>query len=125
MTEESSSKKKKKKSENFNSTIDELLEFSNQNPGAKNCILVGDLNARTGDKNTLLQSHEQEEFISTSSHPTEGSRTSKDTTLFKRGKLFLDILACANLKNLNGNTVGDPLGNFTCHNYKGCASALY
>ena len=48
--EESSYKKKKKQGQSFNSTIDELFEFFNENPAAKNCVLVGDLNARTGEK---------------------------------------------------------------------------
>ena len=42
-----------------------------------------------------------------------------------RGKLFLDFLACTDLTILNGNTVGDLLGEFTCQNYKGCSVVDY
>ena len=53
------------------------------------------------------------------SHPVISKRTSKDKVLNKRGKNFLDTLACTNLSILNGCSIGDVFGEYTYANYNG------
>ena len=124
--ENSSYKKKLKRNSEINSTLDDLLAFFNRHPNLQNCILVGDFNARTNDQNHILMDEIHEDNCQTiSSGPLDSNRISHDKVINQRGRLFLDMLSCVNLTILNGNIVGDLLGEFTCQQYNGCSVVDY
>ena len=52
-------------------------------------------------------------------------RVSSDQIVNERGKYFLDLLEIANLTALNGSTVGDCLGEYTCLEYNGASIPDY
>ena len=124
--------KKRKKQDNANnlSTLDDLLDVIANNKDLGEIYLTGDFNARTSNNN-----HEYEDEIDESapntapnrniSYPTIPNRVSKDNVVNKRGKDFLDFLACTNLSLLNGCTIGDVLGDYTCTNYNGTSVVDY
>ena len=121
----SSYKKKRRAVQNSITTLEELIEIFNENPQIQNCMMLGDFNARTGNLNHTFVNQNGEENEDFSSCPTECDRVSMDSLINKRGKLLMDLLACRNLSILNGNTVGDLFGEFTCHNYKGSSVVDY
>ena len=59
------------------------------------------------------------------SGPTIIERSSKDIVTNTRGSLLLDFLECCQLSILNGNTLGDVLGEFTSINYNGSSVVDY
>ena len=80
-------------------------------------LIVGDFNARTGDLNFT---QENEDWENTQGQlDLSGTRTSEDELINERGKKFLDLLCSTNLSLLNGCTLGDIFGNFTCARYNG------
>jgi hypothetical protein len=86
-------------------------------------MLLGDLNARIGQNNTVFEEddNEIEDGTAPSSCPQFMARASKDTTVNARGKKLLDFLACNKLTVLNGCVLGDVLGEYTSVNYNGCS----
>ena len=108
-------------------TLEQLLEFKNQNPSLGEILLVGDLNARTGNLNFDPEEDEPEEDQESvpNSHPEPENRTSKDGVINSRGNLFLDFLACCKLSLLNGCFLGYILGEFTSINYNGASVVNY
>jgi len=61
----------------------------------------------------LAESDDDDDHIAPSG-PSINKRSSKDTVTNTRGRLFLDFLECCHLSILNGNTLGDVFGEFTC-----------
>ena len=127
--EQSSYKSKRRKHAGFSSTLEELLDFFGKLKDVKRVLLVGDFNARTKD---MQHEHddcetdlENEAAELQSSHPLLSNRVSRDTILNPRGKLLMDLLSCTNLTILNGSTLGDVLGEFTCLNYSGSSVVDY
>ena len=106
--------------------MDSLLNFVANNKLGK-ILLLGDFNART--RNCNHDTNQDELGINfdalARSSPTEALRTSKDKTLNKRGKIFLDFIASTNLMILNGSIAGDILGEFTSVNYHGSSVVDY
>ena len=108
-------------------TLEQLLEFKSKNPRIGEIILVGDLNARTGNLNYDPDDEENDDDPEgvPSSHPIEGNRSSQDRVVNGRGALLLDFLACCKLSILNGCSLGDILGEFTSVNYHGASVVDY
>ena len=108
-------------------TLELILEFKNRNPDIGELLLVGDLNARTGNANIEPYEDELEEDLARapSSYPEASNRTSKDRITNSRGTLLLDFLACCKLSILNGSLIGDILGEFTSVNYNGASVVDY
>ena len=99
-------------------TLEELLELYDGKLSKKDeTILVGDLNARTGAINTEFDSNTANSLRR--SYPSRSWRSSRDVVVNSRGRTqtLLDILACTNLRFLNGNIVGDMIGQYTCQTY--------
>ena len=125
---EQSSYKARRKGLAEPSTLDLLFEFRAKTPNLGETLLVGDLNARTADKNTTPEELSDEygpEVSYPISFPESDERISKDQTHNSRGALFLDFLACNNLQILNGCTLGDIFGDFTSVNYNGSSVVDY
>ena len=107
-------------------TLDTLLEFSMKNLDQSSLIyLAGDFNARTASFNFEFTSDDPELENVRKSHSCDTTRYSKDKVSNARGKLLLDFFACTNLSLLNGNTLGDVLGEFTSVNYNGSSVVDY
>ena len=108
-------KKRKKKSTatEFIPTIDTLMEFLGSKKDLGEVYLTGDFNARTGSENNEFYPDTTDENEGPdwrnngSSFPIMSNRTSKDTVVNKRGKDFIDLLACTKLSLLYGCTIGD------------------
>ena len=105
-------------------TLEELLELYDDKLSEKSeTVLVGDFNARTGPVNIDFDSHIADSLKKSS--PSRSLRSSRDAILNPRGRAFLDVLACTNLRLLNGSIVGDTLGEYTCQTYNGCSVVDY
>ena len=92
--------------------LEQLMEFREQNPNMGEIMLVGDLNARTGNRSVAIEELEIDtdpEDFNTASYPGTTERASKDQILN----------ACNKLKILNGCTLGDIFGEYTSVNYNG------
>ena len=85
-------------------------------------MIMGDLNARIGcnqDFVNILNDLSGFPLDSTDNNPF-GTRTSQDTAKAnKRGKELLSLCKDLDMSILNGRTVGDIFGNFTCFRHNG------
>lgn len=93
------------------------------------CIICGDFNARTGseadyvvgDISKYVDILENSDFVSDS--PL--LRLNIDNhSVDKHGKELLSLCKLANLRILNGRTLGDIPGNFTCYSHTGSPSVI-
>ena len=130
--ENSSYKRRKTKDGIIDNTLENLEEFiSNQENGSR-IITVGDFNARTGKLNYSAAHTDQAIYddlssgkFSSCSSPAETNRCSRDNVLNDRGKRLIEFLTACNMKILNGATVGDIGGDFTCLRYNGSSVVDY
>ena len=84
---------KKNIAPNINSTLDDLLDIFENHIDTTNCVLLGDFNARTGDRNHIISEEPSDENdCAPTSYPVSSTRNSRDTVLNKRGKELLDLL---------------------------------
>ena len=98
-------------------TLETLLDLIGEQITKSDIMLVGDFNARTGSLNyTPLSGDWKNPKVMNAPKP---SRASKDQVLNERGKKLIDLLSCCNLTLLNGSTLGDIFGEFTCLKYNG------
>ena len=94
-------------------------------------ILCGDANARTGvlpDYITSYNSsstHDIYDDIGFQPDLTETRNNCDTTTVSPHCQLFLDLVINNQLKILNGRTLGDSMGNFTCHKWNGSSTVDY
>jgi hypothetical protein len=86
-------------------------------------FFAGDLNARTGQLNFDQQNEDWEDH--TASNTCSETRSSKDEVVNERGRRLLDLISCSNLSFLNGCTIGDITGDFTCLQYNGSSVVDY
>ena len=119
----SSYKIKKSTEGDSDPTLSKLNEFCASLPQDSIFFITGDMNARTGGQATLSNYNEvviqqliEGDFTRNAHTP---KRASKDTVLNDRGKQLIDFGCEWNLKILNGATVGDLLGDWTCYRYNG------
>lgn len=131
---EASSFKKRKKTEQSLSTMDQLLEFFSTGiiTQQDRVLLTGDFNARTGslNHNPCFQTDRFDFAGNAAAHDPSGpvnssERASQDKTLNPRGKLLMDLLACTDMSLLNGCTLGDAMGEYTCQTYNGTSVVDY
>ena len=123
--ENSSYKVKLNNSGNYKETIVLLNEYCSSLP--KNChvILAGDFNARTNNLNSLSENNNillqklQDGRFNRASHSMPNTRNSKDNVANERGKKLIDFATEWNLTILNGSTIGDIRGEWTCMRYNG------
>ena len=113
---ENSSYKKKQSTEA--TTLENLLELI----GDSEVFLAGDLNARTGQLNFKSEEGDWEDNTSQIVYGTQ--RSSRDNVTNLRGRKLLDFISSCNISILNGCTLGDALGEFTCIRYNGTVSSI-
>jgi hypothetical protein len=87
-------------------------------------ICIGDFNARTGTSSDLLHidrylssSCALPNDLSTSLEMRFPERHNQDVVENKLGTLLLSLCKSTGLLIANGRSVGDPLGQYTCHNF--------
>lgn len=92
------------------------------------CIVCGDFNARTAcdldfctdDISTNTEIHDSLVAVD-----NELGRFNTDTHVVdKHGKFLLELCKSTGLRILNGRTIGDIQGNFTCYSHSGSPSAI-
>lgn len=91
-------------------------------------MLLGDLNARIGEKSDLIL-NDDNDYVP---NPTDSlpdsiilSRKSQDKHISPRGNGLLDLCMSSHMRILNGRTAGDCQGKFTCHNAQGSSVIDY
>ena len=106
-------------------TLDYVLDLVLQNQAA-NLVLTGDFNARTGNQNHLLVESDADTGRPGSKPSSYSPRTTQDRHQpNSRGNLLLNLLSETNTTLLNGNTIGDIGGKFTCIKYNGSSVVDY
>ena len=129
--ENSSYKSKKIKMGTHRPTLDILRDFLANIQDGTPYFIVGDFNARIGRKFEPVRDDRdlfdalRDGSYSSSSHAINYQRNSEDSKLNERGKNLLDLIRGANLKILNGTTIGDVMGRFTCLRYNGSSVIDY
>lgn len=91
-------------------------------------ILMGDLNARTGDNLDYIENDSDKHIPTDNDYKIDEPRKcrlSQDKILDERGKHTLEICIAAQLRILNGRKLGDSAGYFTCHKYNGSSVVDY
>ena len=82
-------------------------------------VICGDVNARTG---TEIETFEPDNYIPAPFDHVDHTlpiRKSRDIVCNERGRELLDLCTTSNLHCLNGRTLGDLSGKFTCFQYNG------
>lgn len=119
--ENSSFKLKKITAEDyFNPTTDQILDFLSSPTVEGKLVVVGDFNARTGSLGNLPDDEDKKSF-----DPNQTSRASRDSIINERGRKLLELFDSVNLSILNGTTLGDLLGEYTCFTYNGASVVDY
>ena len=108
-------------------TLRELDQFLNKLLGKGNVISCGDFNARIGHQIDFIKEDNQsliplpDDYI-----PQDlSTRNSRDKSTNSYKRPFLDILINNQLHVLNGRTVGDLFGDFTCIQKSGTSVVDY
>ena len=93
-----------------------------------NIVICGDFNARTGTLTDFIQIDSQQkpydlphDYLYDNVH----QRCSMDKLIQKNGRRIIDICIDNNLHILNGRTLGDLQGKFTCFHPQGCSVVDY
>ena len=98
-------------------------------PEGTKIIVLGDFNARIGDLDDSSEEHFDPSSDYSYSEADEITkllkRSSKDTKVNPNGKPFLEFVKANGLVILNGRTLGDILGEYTCIQYNGCSLVDY
>ena len=129
--ENSSYKIRRRKEGDLKDTMEELSCFLNSLTCGTPYMIVGDMNARIGNlcepprtNNNTIDDLIDGSFKSKSYNMTP-ARNSEDSTINDRGKKLLDFVSEADLKILNGSTLGDVFGRYTCLHYNGSSVVDY
>jgi len=121
---ENSSYKTKKKNQELQPTLETLANVINRLPQDADTLITGDFNSRIGVLQDSIDSdkYNQPELNKEPSLPT---RASMDKIHNSNSKAFLDLIIAENLRILNGRTLGDLKGEFTCLKYNGSSVVDY
>ena len=119
---EYSSREKRLKKDHFNN----LLETTSAIPSNK-IILMGDFNARTGNReDTLLpEKHDTELETTDFFSQIKTKRNNQDDKENKYGQLLLEYCTATHSYVANGRTLGDFQGKYTCHEVRGSSAVDY
>ena len=82
-------------------------------------IIIGDLNARTGDLEDTMNPDKSDEMFDLSFPNPPPKRNSRDTKTDRRGLDLIELCKSADLQIANGRKMGDIFGDLTCIKYNG------
>ena len=91
-------------------------------------ILTGDLNARTGNQQDFITNdgvNQMKLDFDYKSDKQISLRNSLDTIKNERGNDLIDLCVSSRMRILNGRTIGDTFGYFTCHKWNGSSVVDY
>ena len=101
---------------------DEILQYQEKG----NIIIQGDLNARTGVKEDLVQPNKFDQETEIGDNFEIPPRNSEDSSTSNiRGDELLQLYKAHNLVILNGRKTGDPWGKVTSYQWNGTAVVDY
>ena len=105
-------------------TLEILTEVINRIPNDCDTLLAGDFNSRIAELPDFIVN---ETFRETGSDVSSELplRTSKDKSTNPNGKPFIELLTTHELTTLNGRTIGDLTGEFTCLKYNSSSVVDY
>ncbi|CAG2199053.1 unnamed protein product [Mytilus edulis] len=115
---------------NLSTDILQLLEKDILHFKSKGDVLLcGDFNARCGNLLDFVSSDSTDHLpISNDNYPVDFNlnvRNSRDTTVDTRGKELIELCLGNQIRLLNGRTLGDSLGKYTCYNHMGTSVVDY
>lgn len=93
-----------------------------------NIMLCGDFNARISTEPDFISQDDNQYVPIFSNYPVDMDlmqRQSPDTTLDTRGKELLDLCISKQIRILNGRTLGDMFGHYTCYTPNGASVVDY
>ena len=129
--ENSSYKIRRRNEGHFKDTMEELSGFLSSLTCGTPYMIVGDMNARISNhcepprsNNNTIDDLIDGSFKSKSYNMTQ-ARNSEDSMINDRGKKLLDFVSEADLRILNGSTLGDIFGRYTCLQYNGSSVVDY
>ena len=129
--ENSSYKIRRRRQGHFKDTLEELACFLSSLTCGTPYVIVGDMNARIGElceppraTNNTIDDLIDGSFKSKSYNMTP-VRNSEDSIINERGKKLLDFVSEVDIKILNGSTLGDIFGRYTCLHYNGSSVVDY
>ncbi|CAG2200933.1 unnamed protein product [Mytilus edulis] len=106
------------------------IEISNISK-TSNILILGDLNARIGEKIDFIDNESLSLDSLQNVLPDDYSedctilRNTRDNIFNTQGQGIIDLCIASQLRVLNGRFVGDILGNFTCHKSYGSSVVDY
>jgi len=119
----------KKNTIDDSSTLDKATEIIHRLQSDNEVLVMGDFNARTGSEPDFNDPHFDPSSTYQDEHDNIMSqvpkRSNKDIKLNSNGKPFIDFVKGNGLLILNGRTLGDIFGAFTCLKYNGCSVVDY
>ena len=102
-----------------------ILKYKNKG----NIIIMGDLNARIGNKDNTLNKKLNEDLghllPTTKELINSQDRCSCDNTVNTAGRKLIKLCNNHSLRVANGQTTGDRVGNYTCFNNGGASVVDY
>ena len=119
---------KKNKLHDPTTTIEHVNQIISSITIGTKIILLGDFNARSASGSDILDTHFDPQNIINSHNNVHDSippRTNKDTKMNSKGRPFLDAIQTNELVILNGRTLGDIFGEFTCYQHNGSSTVDY
>lgn len=91
-------------------------------------LLTGDFNARTGAELDYIEDDDNAYLPMPNDYVPDRpqrKRVNQDKVCRRYGRALLDLCKSCGLRILNGRTIGDSLGNLTCHQYNGSSTVDY
>ena len=116
---------------NYNNIFDELCKQVASFDENDDIILGGDFNARTGNLNDFIENENEKNIFApfTGFYDKESTfyrvRVNQDRKVNQFGRELRDFSIATNLKILNGRTLGDFTGKYTCIKSNGCSTVDY
>ena len=110
-----------------NDPFDDLIHDIANYSGKGNIMLCGDFNARCGNIKDYIEDTNSNTFTNmvTSEDLYCEVRNTRDNHTNTYGLKLIDLCISASLKIVNGCTVGDLFGAYTCYKYNGCSTVDY
>lgn len=114
---------KKNKNFDFFSVVNEEIAYFNKKGQVH---IQGDLNARTGTECDRVEAPDINSDLGfNGGDEIKTFRNSEDSCKNPRGNELLDICKANDLMIVNGRTIGDLFGKYTCHNWNGSSVVDY